>query len=413
VSSDNVYVQSQLVFTLRIFRGVSTGRATLSSPEIGGGEAIVEMLGEDQEYQIVRDGRNFIVRERRFAVFPQQAGVFSIAPMNFEAVVVASSGFSSVQRFGSEPVQFTALPAVAPPPQMAGAAWLPATRLRLSEDWSEDPAEVTVGEPLTRTIVIEADGVLETQLPELALSIGEGLRQYADQPELTREVTDGGRFRARRVERLAVIAQASGELRLPAVELPWWNVELRRWELARLEPRTVAATAPALAATAATLAIASRDADGAGADPGPWRAIALGLAAAWLLSLFGWWLSARRAVGRVARTVEPAIPRRPQYRRLLRQIAELPEPGAAERARALVLEWGRLRFPADPPLSLGALAARLPPGAAEEIRALEASLYGPLAGAWRGQGLAAALRGLDAVERPREGSRDELLPLYR
>src|SRR5690606_22625139 len=110
-----------------------------------------------------------------------------------------------------------------------------------SEQWSDDPLTVTVGEPLTRTIVIEADGVLETQLPELAPPTGVGLRQYADQPEVSREIMEGGRFRARRIERLAVIAQESGALELPAVELPWWNVEQGRWELARLEPRSIEA----------------------------------------------------------------------------------------------------------------------------------------------------------------------------
>jgi hypothetical protein len=40
-----VYVQSQVLFTLRLYIGVSTGRATLTQPEISGGEAIVERLG--------------------------------------------------------------------------------------------------------------------------------------------------------------------------------------------------------------------------------------------------------------------------------------------------------------------------------------------------------------------------------
>ena len=71
---DVVYAQSQVLFTLRLYVGVSTGRATLTAPETTGVEAIVEKLGEDSNYQTTRGGRNFVVRERRYAIFPQQAG---------------------------------------------------------------------------------------------------------------------------------------------------------------------------------------------------------------------------------------------------------------------------------------------------------------------------------------------------
>ena len=48
---DVVYAQSQILFTLRLYVGVSTGRATLTAPETTGVEAIVEKLGEDSGVQ--------------------------------------------------------------------------------------------------------------------------------------------------------------------------------------------------------------------------------------------------------------------------------------------------------------------------------------------------------------------------
>ena len=56
---DVVYAQSQVLFTLRLYIGVSTGRATLTAPETTGVEAIVEKLGEDSQYQTTRGGRDF------------------------------------------------------------------------------------------------------------------------------------------------------------------------------------------------------------------------------------------------------------------------------------------------------------------------------------------------------------------
>src|SRR5690606_19110454 len=118
--------------------------------------------------------------------------------------------------------------AVQPPASMPNAIWLPAARLELSERWSDD-GELAVGVPRTRTLVVEADGLLDTQLPELRLSPRDGIRQYADQPELEREVTDRG-LRARRTERYAVLATLPGEVELPGLELPWFNVVTQRWE---------------------------------------------------------------------------------------------------------------------------------------------------------------------------------------
>src|SRR5690606_27903743 len=48
VAPERVYVQSQVVYTLRLFVGTVTGRATISPPRIAGGEAIVERLGDDR-----------------------------------------------------------------------------------------------------------------------------------------------------------------------------------------------------------------------------------------------------------------------------------------------------------------------------------------------------------------------------
>ena len=241
------------MFTLRLYVGVSIGRATLTAPETTGVETIVEKLGEDSSYQTMRGGRNFVVRERRYAVFPQQAGALTIGPVTFEAMVIPDRGFSRVQRFRSDVLDLTVEPAVAPPAALAGAAWLPAQQVTLTEQWSE-PDELAVGIPRTRTIVIEGLGLLETQLPDIPLESQPGVRQYADQPELEREITAEG-LKSRRSVSYAVIAQTPGELTLAGVRLPWWNVAAQRWEVAELPPRSLRVTPSTDAAAALPAAI--------------------------------------------------------------------------------------------------------------------------------------------------------------
>jgi hypothetical protein len=238
---ENVYAQAQVLFTLRLYNGVTTGRATLTAPEVSGVEAIVEKLGEDSRYQTTRGGREFIVLERRYAVFPQQAGTMTIGPVTFEAMVIPDRGFSRVQRFRSDVLEVSVRPAVAPPAELAGAAWLPARRVTLTEEWGDGGDELAVGIPRTRTIAIEGLGLLETQLPDLALEQLPGIRQYADRPELERNITPEG-FLSRRLVSFAVITQSPGEVALGGVRLPWWNVAQQRWEVAELPPRTLRVT---------------------------------------------------------------------------------------------------------------------------------------------------------------------------
>jgi hypothetical protein len=409
-----VYVQSQVVVTVRLFIGISTGRATLTQPEISGAEAIVERLGEDSQYQTMRGGRSFIVRERRYAVFPQRPGALTVGPVTFEAMVIPDRGFSRVQRFRSTTLELDVQPAVPPPPEQPNAAWLPAQRVTLRES-SGGEAELVAGIPWSRTITIEADGLLETQLPDVAMSQQPGVRQYANQPELDREVTPQG-LRARRSVTLAVIAQTPGELTLDAIEVPWWNVAEGRWEVATLPARTLQVT-PSAEAVAPPAAPASEPRTVAAAPPPPsrdfWPYVSLALAVGWALTAALWWRAARPPRGTVR--LRTAGPSQSNERRLLRELKAACTAGEAEQARRALLQWARLRFAATPPRSLGALAPLLPSTAARPVLELEAHIYGSAAGPWDGAALAAVLPELarGAGAGATAAKEEPLLPLYR
>ena len=410
-----VYVQSQVLVTLRLFIGVSTGRATLTQPEASGGEAIVERLGEDSQYQTMRGGRTFIVRERRFAVFPQAAGKLTIGPASFEAMVIPDRGFSRVQRFRSGVIDIDVQPAVAPPAALAGAAWLPAQRVTLAEEWSDPSTELAVGVPRTRKIVVEGVGLLETQLPEIAIAQQPGIRQYADQPELAHEVTADG-LKSRRSVGFAVIAQQPGEVTMAGVQVPWWNVTAQRWEVAELPPRVLTikpssevtpAEAPGAPTATTTPVVASARSY--------WPVATAVLALAWLATLALWWRSrGARAARSAERRAETATVAPQPLRKILRDLDSACAVGDADAARQSLLAFAEVKFGAAGPRSLGALAAVLPEAVGHEVLALEASIYGATPGAWRGEGLRAVLPGLEKLDQSGQHAKNEpLLPLYR
>ena len=409
------YVQSQVVYTMTLYRGVSTGRSSLTLPEVSGGEAIIEKLGQDREFQTIFEGRSFVALERRYAIFPQASGPMTIDPVTFEAVVVSPSGFSNVQRYRSDPVELSVRSAVPPPAAFADAAWLPAQSLSVDERWSSTDNELTAGVPQTRTLTIDALGVLETQLPDLEIPQSDDIRQYGDQPEMIREPEQDG-LRSRRIERFAVLAQSPGSHLLPEVELPWFDVTNESWQVARVPARSLVVLpgSDPVAITSEPVAAEEAQPPTDSASSRVWQGVSAGLSVLWLATLAFALRTRQPAIEPPPKTAETPPPARSTNRRLLRRIREACDNNDGRLARRLLLEWSEVRFPDDAPRSLGALAALLPESLATPIADLERELYGPGTADWDGQALRAAIKNVDSVDRGSDiTSGDGLLPLYR
>ena len=406
------YVQSQVIYTLRLFRAINTGRSSLTTPEATGGEAIILPLGEDREFRTLRDDKDFIVLERQYAIFPQAAGELIIEPVTFEGVVSTASGLSSLQRVRSGVLALSVQSAVPPPQEYPNAAWIPASSLNLSELWSDDPGEFTLGIPQTRTLTIEAEGLIETQLPEITMLQTEGVRQYSDQPELERETGSEG-VQATRIERFAVIAQSPGQVTIPAVELPWFNVVDGAWEVARVDPRVSVVInnqnellSPSIGQLEEITGLES-----VAGNERLWQWVSAALLSAWLLTLlvfrFGW-------IRRTPTRSEPSVVlKKPRENQMLRGVIAACEKNDPETTRSLLLEWSK-NYVADEPKTLGYLAAKAPEDLAEAVSNLEKNLYGPSADSWDGRALSIAIKKYSRLQRTGDKTTEEVLqPLYR
>ncbi len=410
VDTETPYVQSQVIYTLRLYTVIGTGRTTLTIPEIIQGDAIIERITDDREYETIVERRRFWVRERRYVVFPQSPGIVTIAPVTLEALTMPSAGRSRIQRARSPAVELDVRGPVSPPPEWQGARWLPASALALREHWSDGADEITVGTPVTRTITIEADGVEALQLPELAVPAIDGLRHFPGQPELARSYIETG-LRASRRQPYAVLAQTAGVVELPAVELPWWNTGARRWEVARLparELRVLPAIEPDMPDVAADV---PQSVTTSGSAMWPWVSAVLLLG--WVVTVV-WLLRWRRSpAGERAGGILP-VPRRIASRRAMRHLRAACAAHDAARARELLLAFAQLRFRDHPPHTLGDIALRVPAELAAAVAELEADRYGPEAGQWNGDRLRQALALFDSTAQTvKPGRKDPLLPLYR
>ena len=423
VDVEETYVQAQVLYRIRIYRAVATRQPALREPAITGAEALVELAGDERQYEAVLNGRAYNVIERVIALYPQESGEISISPARFEARVLRNGRITGRKVFESDSHTVNVLPIPAPPDDFPNAAWLPARDVQLSEEWSRPPDEMEAGEPVTRVVTLAALGQIETQLPAIETPEVDGLNIYADMPELSRTLENGG-IRGVRRDQYAIIGLAGGQLELPEVRVPWWDLEAGEWKVATLPARTLeikgvaAPPAPEPAATEAAPVEASEPT--AAATPEEtvavvtfWQRATEILAILWLLTLVAWWWSSRSGPRKQRPPREPKEPPlHKQQAQVLKMARKAAVTGDATTVRQLLLDWGRLTWPDNAPRSIGELANRVEPPLCDELRRLSAVSYGKNAAEWDGSALASALGSVTIVaEHSVAASREPLPPL--
>lgn len=404
LDQDSVYVQAQAVLTLRIYHSVSLyDDSTLSPLQMD--DALVEPLGNSRTYEKDINGVRHGVIEVRYAVFPQKSGELQIPAQLFSATTVAPSGDGGpyASRFGkssqvrSPSISLQVRPKPADYP--VDAPWLPATSLTLVEAWSPALDQAQVGEALTRSLLLRADGLSSTQLPPLEPAAPADLRRYPDQPSLADAITGSG-ISGSREQREAWVATRPGDFLLPGVDVVWWNTREDRLERTRLDPRTLRIEAnPELAQPADDAPAA------APALPGrllwPWQ-LSTGLFALTTLLGFGLWLRARRQPA-VARTLQPG----PDPRSLLDDLRRACQANDTQATRQALDAWARQQ-----PETLADMAARFVP-LSDALDGLNGALYSETGQRWQGEALWLAIQNLPSAQPgSSEQTQGALPPLY-
>lgn len=412
VDFDQTYVQAQVLYTIKIYRAVPWRQPALREPSFDGAEVLVELVGDESDYQAVLNGRAYDVIQRTYAIFPQQSGDVTISPARFEARVLRDGRITGRKVFESETQHVTVKPIPPPPPDHPDAAWLPAVDVTLEDNWSREPDDLSAGEPISRNVTVSALGQLETQLPVIDPPVADGVSIYPDKPALGRRIEAGG-IRGIRTDQYAMIANKSGAVSLPSLELPWWDIAAGEWRIARLPEHSVNIL-PSDDVTVSAPAFEVAPASAANEVPQPsavhstfWRRIAELLTFVWLLTIVAWWWSTRPR--REPRGPEP-IPLHKQQARYLKDARKAALARDAHGVRQALLEWGRLQWPGDAPRSIGEFATRVSAPMSDELTQLSRSSYGAQSAEWNGDSLAQAIRSFSTIDPALSNRTEDLLP---
>ncbi len=414
VDQDETYVQAQILYRIKVYRAVATRQPALREPTISGAEVLVELAGDERSYESILNGKAYNVVERVIAIYPQESGEISISPARFEARVLRSGRITGRKVFESGTHTVSVLPIPAPPADYPNAVWLPARDVQLSEEWSREPDRINAGEPVTRRVTISALGQIETQIPAIEPPLIDGLNVYEDKPELSRRIEADG-IRGIRKDQYAMIGVSGGDIELPELLVPWWNIDTAEWRVARLPARTITIKADTVAPVAPPVAQAMPESAAVDAAPelklvpdGFWQRASQLLAAAWLLTILAWWWSSRDRK-RIPREPEPP-PLYKQQAKFVKTARKAALAGDDAALRAALLEWGRLQWPDDAPRSLGALAARVADPLSVELKNLSKASYGREGGEWDRDALAKALRSIVVLKDATDSRSADALP---
>ncbi|MEQ1637096.1 MAG: BatD family protein [Methylococcales bacterium] len=418
----NPYVQSQVLLKVLFYRNVRMRMRNFEAPKID--DVVIQKLDDIPVHNEQVNGVDYTVTGYNFVIFPQKSGALNIKPSTLRAeiqVIKDGDYFLKEVQIASNPIKLDVRPA---PANLKLPHWLPAEDLQLKQEWSGDTANMKVGEPLTRTLAVEAKGATVGLLPELNKpSTDQQLKIYPDQPTLKEMPKPEGIY-ALREEKIAIIPSSAGSFTLPAIEVPWFNTQTQKVQVATIPAVTLTVLAPATgvnspaAPTLAPVVIPSAT----GAVPAPeqslailqsnpwvWATVCLGLG--WLSTVI--YLLVKRKSLKPVKLAEKAPQISNNATQLLKQACQSNNPQLAKQA---LLHWGVAEFKVN---NLGALAVLCGTRLRDEIQQLNQFLYAPhnnpaAVQQWQGKQLLQAFNEHGGVHKKQPDSKDDKLePLYR
>jgi len=238
IDKTSVHIQEQIILTVRLITSVQLQDFSLSELDIT--DALVQRVGENQ-FQKVINGKNHLVLEIKFALFPQVAGKLTIPALRIGAYEARGfSQFGSFSTRGNRIIRLTeekTIDVLPKPAHIAVDQWMPSSQLQVTETWSDSSNRLKVGEPITRTINIRAQGLTAAQIQPLPELRGDDFKIYPDQAKLEDQINTGGVLGVR-TETLAIVPNRAGELTLPAIAVRWWDTDNQRMQTSTLPAKS-------------------------------------------------------------------------------------------------------------------------------------------------------------------------------
>jgi len=464
------YVQQPIPLVAKLYYKHTINQGQISDPVPD--NALVERLGDDKSYNAKYNDKDYKVFERRYSLLAEKSGELQIPSVTFQGKISQAQSPQTSQRrqdpfsqffsntplltqgqpvkVRSEPLSITIK---SHPTSFSGQQWLPAESLLLKDSWTANPPNFKVGEPVSRTITIEATGLVASQIKPLELPAISSFRRYAEPAEsVTR--TDGQKVYATSSRTFTYIPAYPGEQEIPALQVDWWNVLTDEQQTATLPPWKIkvqegTAPVPPVAPAAPSTVTPSSQAGEPGSRPLADPDSLLQQFKA-LFAKYGYWIvgfiilvyamlvllanrkkqtvepaetieetltteqaTSTNTVNRVSNiSIKPATENHTASKsQLLKDFQQACKANDARQVARTLIELAQLSWPEDPPRSIGTLAERVDKGK-NQLLELDRYLYARTDSQWDGQAVCESFKNGFSIKVSAADSETILKPLY-
>ena len=233
VNKETIYVQEQLLFTVRLYYTIN-GIRNPQFTELEMADTVIQLIGSPNQYEKLIDGVRYGVYEKRYVIFPQRSGPLEIPDILFRGEVTDGSSNFVFRNLNTRRVTafiegITIQVAERPEAARNNQFWLPVGNLTLEENWNIDLSNLKVGDSAIRTITMVADGLDGAVLPPFSPVEIQNLNLSPDPPDIQRTFVDG-RIVGTRVESTTLVPVIAGSIEIPEVSIPWWNINTDQQE---------------------------------------------------------------------------------------------------------------------------------------------------------------------------------------
>ena len=261
VNKDSLYVQEQLLFSIRLFYTINGIRNPVFT-EIDIPDTVTQLIGSPNQYEKIIDGQRYGVYEKRYVIFPQKSGSLDIPDILFRGEVTDGSSSFVFRNLNTRRItafiEGRTIDVVERPPSAEILpTWLPVTDLVMEESFSRPLSDLKVGDTFVRTIKMTANGVDGAVLPPFSPSNIQGFNTYPDPAKIERRFVNGS-IVGERIESSTLVVLEDGNLSIPAIKIDWWNVDFDRLD-STIIPETMLRIIPLQGIAPSELAVPSTE----------------------------------------------------------------------------------------------------------------------------------------------------------
>ena len=398
-SQTSGFVQEQFIITVRLLIAQNINNYQFSELTTSNPDTIILPLGKNRQYKTYRGKKQYIIIEKKYALFPQKVETLKINPLISSVTIADQSSnprffdpfnsHTTSKRLYSKAINLTIKDI---PTQITGRNWLPSTAVKLTEEWPENKTFIA-GEPITRTLTLTAKGLTAAQLPEINQPSIDGLKRYPDKPE-SKEMESKEGLIATRKQKSALIPTKAGSYTLPEINVQWWNTQTNKLETAHLPQRSFTVSVAANNTTnflskpnsvstpeiieEPNTAIENIENTTDSSDS-VWFWLSVFFFVLWIITLTLWW----RAKSKPALIENKSKKITPTISHSLKQLKTACEKNDAQETKAALLEWAKLVFPDAQPNNLSDIANHVSHSLKQDIISLNAYLYNPQTTEWQ------------------------------